>query len=515
MIKEKNTEESISVTLARADWRFLLSNMMPQKCIISGEGHLQSAVRMISETTSKASHNDKYNNYDLAIAVEPNYKKLHEMYKALKPGGCAYFEWNLKPILKLKSIERSLKLTGFQNINFYLPDPNPNDSATKLWIPLNAPNVISYSLNNFYKHLHFPLAKNLLDFAINRLRINPIMFFPWLLSSNPLRAIVVSIANKPPDKTNREIINLKNYGSILDVVDESQTLLSIEGEDIDNKAILFVFPKNQQEPLFVVKIPKIKRYEYLLENEGKTLRTLERSIDGIPKVLFVDNSTGLLSIGETFLHGSPLSKLITRNNFRHFAVKVTLWLINLAKETQRIDYPVMQKYHTMLSEFATSFGSLVNKEMIDKSEKALNSLNLRHSVCEHGDLAPQNILIDSKGKIGVIDWEDSNLIGLPAVDLIFFLILANFHMENAWETGKFLKVYGNIFDPSTLAGEVYEECTNLYKNEIGIEHTNLRAFHIIAFISWLHIRIRNFIEHPTDLINNTYFRLWKEELLNP
>ena len=163
-----------------------------------------------------------------------------------------------------------------------------------------------------------------------------------------------------------------------------------------------------------MKIPKIKRYEYLLENEGKTLRTLERSIDGIPKVLFVDNSTGLLSIGETFLHGSPLSKLIT-----------------------------------------------------------------------------------------------------PAVDLIFFLILANFHMENAWETVKFLKVYGNIFDPSTLAGEVYEECTNLYKNEIGIEHTNLRAFHIIAFISWLHIRIRNFIEHPTDLINNTYFRLWKEELLNP
>lgn len=516
MTKNKYTETYSNAILRRADWRFLLSNAKPKKSIISREGNIGAAVSMISETTSYLSDNNRGADNELAITNDPDTKALNDMYDALKPGGCCYIEWTLRPSFRLKSIEQRLNFTGFENVSFYMPIPNPNNSVTKLWVPLNNPLVITYAYNHFYRYLNTTYIGKLYYLMIRMLQ-SGLLNIPWLswllISTSPRELIVASIANKPSETKNNKIINRKNYNDLSGHV--TQILLFTEGEDIDNKAILFIFSILQPEPVFVVKIPRTIECENLLKNETKTLQALEENyapIDGIPKILFTDDSSGLFSIGETFIRGTSLSKLINRKNYRELALKVTYWLINLAKKTKTFNDSGVKVGLTMLFELATSLGSLIDEKIIQKSSNAIHSLNSNYLVCEHRDLAPQNILIDPRGTIGVIDWEDSNVRGLPGVDLSFFLILLNFDLENTWRTGRFKDAYKNTLNPSTFAGRVYAECVTLYINEIGIDYKNIRTLRIIAFINWLYIHSNDVNQH--SITNNIYFKLWEEEIFN-
>lgn len=154
----------------------------------------------------------------------------------------------------------------------------------------------------------------------------------------------------------------------------------------------------------------------------------------------------------------------------------------------------------------------ISEEIAEKTKTIINNLRFRYSVCGHRDLAPQNVLMDVKGNLGVIDWEESSLIWVPALDLIFFLTLQNFYLENAWETGKYLEAYRNLLNPSTFAGGVFNECLNLYSSQFEIDFEDRKALRILAIMTWLHAHMPDFINNPSHLTNNMFFHLWEEEL---
>jgi len=488
-----------NVLLRRVDWRFLLSNPKPAKSIIFGGAGLKEPLTIISECVIDASTDLMDSNFELAVASEPNTEIIQEIFSALKPGGDCYIEWLLPPFARIRSLETKLAAAGFCNIESYIPIPNQIQLPAKIWVPLNAPEAIDYSLKLYFKgNGKKTFIKRMRD-IIWSLGPKPIAVFPWLLSSKPNNLLISTVAQKPA-------LHPKNH-------QETKKLMLTEGEDIDNKPILFIFIKGEKNPSSVIKTTRVAKYAYELENETRTLKRLENQypgLDGIPKVLFTDCSSGLFTVGETFIDGIQVSKIITKENYRDLAFKTTLWLIKLGMETKMPNQSGTRLAHTMLSELITHLN--ISEEIAEETEPIINSLRFRYSVCGHRDLAPQNVLMDVKGNLGVIDWEDSSLIWVPALDLIFFLTLQNFYLENAWETGKYLEAYRNLLNPSTFAGGVFNECLNLYSSQFEIDFEDRKALRILAIMTWLHAHMPDFINNPSHLTNNMFFHLWEEEL---
>ena len=203
------TEESINLILRRADWRFLLSNLRPKKSIVFGGGILKDAVELVSESTVDSSLYYNDTDFELAAATDPDDKIIDEIFSVLKPGENCYIEWNVTPFCKLKSIETKLETAGFENITFYMPEPNPFHSPARIWIPLGVPSAINYSFNIDSSDNKFKVN------LITKLRyffwsLNPKLFsgFPVLFSSSLKGLLVASIACKPiPYFTNASFLN--------------------------------------------------------------------------------------------------------------------------------------------------------------------------------------------------------------------------------------------------------------------------------------------------------------------
>lgn len=262
---------------------------------------------------------------------------------------------------------------------------------------------------------------------------------------------------------------------------------------------------------------RTNEYSYLLENEVNTLRVLEESypdINGIPKIPFSNNNSGTLTVRETYIGGTQISKVVTRKNYRDLALKATSWLVKLSMATKTVDTLNSNLAKTTLSDITSSLGTALDKKLIQDTNYIIYKLKLPYAVCEHGDFATQNVLIDSKGNLGVIDWEDSCLYCLPASDLIFFHILLNLHLEDAWKTGKFREAYRNILDRTTFAGSIFDECITAYMTELGIALEETQALRLTTLLAWLHIHLNDLISiaNPEKIRNSLFVGLWEEEL---
>ena len=66
-------------------------------------------------------------------------------------------------------------------------------------------------------------------------------------------------------------------------------------------------------------------------------------------------------------------------------------------------------------------------------------------VLEHGDLSHPNLLIGPGERVGVIDWEQAELRGMPAVDLFFFLAYVGRAMGQTRSTGETLRAIDQAF----------------------------------------------------------------------
>lgn len=487
--------------IRRADWRFLLSNPRPSKSIFFGGNVFKNVLAIISEHVTDSSTNPHDTDFELAAAYEPDTETIGEIFSTLKPGGDCYIEWRLPPFVRIQSLETKLAAAGFENIKSYIPIPNLIYHPTRIWIPIDAPEAINYSLSLYFKNAD---KKNFIKKAREifwSLSPRLIMLFPWLLSRRPNNFLISTTARKPA-------LNLNND------YQKASRLMLTEGDDIDNKPVFFVFAEKEEYPSSVIKITRVAKYAYELENEQKILQTIELKypgVNGTPKVLFADYSSGFFTVEETCIQGSQISKIVTKKNFRDVALKTTSWLIKFGIETKTTNRHGTELSNSVLSEIITHLD--INDEMAQRTGTIIKGLRLCYSVCEHRDFAPQNVLIDTEGNLGVIDWEESRLIGIPALDLIFFLVLLSFDLDNAWRTGKHREVYRKLLNPDTFVGCVFNECTDLYFSKLDIDPKEKDALRILAILTWIHTHKVEFINNGQDLTGHVFYHLWEEELL--
>jgi len=66
-------------------------------------------------------------------------------------------------------------------------------------------------------------------------------------------------------------------------------------------------------------------------------------------------------------------------------------------------------------------------------------------VFEHGDVTCPNILVDSFGQVGLVDWELAEPQGLPGTDLLQFLAFASFACAGVHDVPRQVLAFRNAF----------------------------------------------------------------------
>lgn len=535
------TEEYSNLVLLRADWRFLLPDPNPNKSICFTDGMLAKAVETISNSTLQSDLHPPSDEYDLAVASNPDEKLLNAAFSALKPGGSCYIEWDVRIFFRPESIDTILKKAGFEMINSYMPKPDPAKAPSAVWIPLGSYGAASFVIKRGY-HDKTQSAITKMGKALRYFLwlLSPRLFinYPWLFSSGQTRFKICSLARKPGTRSRKEypLLVEEKLGNIIrsylndhgnsEHCKLTEILMLSGGSHSFNKIILAVFEEKAYTPSIVLKIPRINRSALTLANEVKTLHTVHdkfKLTTGIPQVVFANRDLGYYAVGETFIEGVPLAKILNKNNCRDLALKATSWLLELAKKSE-VRLPNDWRttlIEPLIQEFTTHFGHSIDPRLIQQTNDVVCNLEIPSLICEHRDFSPWNIHVDSNGRLGVLDWESSRLNGLPALDLIYFMTHLTFYVEDTWSSATFEESYRSMLNRDTFMGSVFQECLSHYATMLGIPIKSLYPLRIVTWLTHLTSEFKcsaNDDQHAEQLEitgKGLFLDFWEEEILLP
>lgn len=547
---ETMPDESYYVVLSRADWRFLLPDQNPKRSIVFVDGILADAVEMISDSIVKGGSNYENDDCDLAVLTDPDHETLKKAWTSLKPGGSIYIEWMLSPFSRLRSVKRRLEAVGFQDATFYMPIPDLENPPSVIWFSLAHANVVRYLLsNNRIDRNSFILKRLSKAFSLFLSLLCPKIFtiFPLLLNSSITKYKVCSVALKQAridinKATNanmgfRESNNLEINHKIPEIIRSCLNELNIcnKVNDISiimssevsryRKVILLVFAGITYNPIIVIKVARSSESAELLQKEVQVLGAIHEKyegIEGIPRTLFEGCGSNSYTIAETYVNGGSLTKSITSRNYRELAMKITDWLIELAKNTKSIMPEELKSSckDRVNSGFLVSYKTALNSTQINQIHNIIGQLQMTYVVCAHNDLGPWNILIDDDGKIGIIDWDAATLNGFQLTDLILVLIWLGFGVEEAYQSKRYRQSYRDMLDKSTIIGRVFNDCLERYTGKLAIPLSDIPAYRLLTLLIQAEMEfpyLAHNEQNPGDAMekidNSFYIKLVQEELL--
>jgi hypothetical protein len=276
-------------------------------------------------------------------------------------------------------------------------------------------------------------------------------------------------------------------------------------------------------PRLVVKIARVADARAGLLREATTLPRLEvhcgERLKGAPRVLFTVDDQNSVVVGESALPGVPLQTLLHRRSYRRLALQATDWLIDLAGCAPRDDrtLPPNRLVDEALAAFESSFGSLLEPELLARTRRAMARLSGLRSVCEHRDFSPWNVFVTPRGGFAVFDWESSEPAGLPGLDLHYFLAYLAFALDRAGQAPAMLQSYRALLDPTTFTGAVYRECLSRYAERVGLDPAQFHALRLLTWIIHSRSEYRRLTADavgaaPVDLERRSLFLgLWRAE----
>jgi hypothetical protein len=289
-----------------------------------------------------------------------------------------------------------------------------------------------------------------------------------------------------------------------------------------NKVVGLVFADREQTPRLAVKFARSVSEEGPLRREAATLQMLERArpgLEGVPRILFLEQRCGRLALGESAVHGRRLLERLTRENFPDLAAQVTTWLVELAG-TERARPPALWRSR-LVEEPRRKFEETFDESGSGDFERArsiLSQLGQLPLVCEHRDCSPWNILVTDEGRLAFLDWESSEPNGLPALDLIYFLTQASFLLEGALDSGHVREAYARMLDPTTFTGTVVRRCEERYCERLDLDSSVIRPLRLLCWIvhsrsDYRHLELETAAPPDQSALRSSLFlSLWQEEL---
>jgi hypothetical protein len=528
--------------LRRADWRFLLPTPQPNKSICFANGLLGRAVSLISGSMAD-DRLDPTGDCDLAVAVNPNRATLRKSWTALRPGGSCYIEWYSPLAGGPTGVQRRLEAAGFQHVTCYWPWPSPSFYHPRYWLPLGESGALRHFLvsrpparGTVRRVAHASLRA--LWHASLRLQLTlPICAVAHKPVPPAISSPVTSSAAHPPAHSGSGPHLLKvirdqwETWGLGPTPHRLSSLVLTGGHRSVGKVVSLIFAEPDHCPRLAVKMPRVLESVPGLTREAATLQSVQTlypgGVRGIPRVLFCQEHAGLLTVGETALTGQSIVALLRPDNFRDFALKATDWLADLAGPRPVTSAPSGwwdRLIEPVLNDFSESFGSVVDSGMLRETQAILATLGALPLVCEQRDFGPWNVLVNADGELTVLDWESSELKGLPALDLIYFLSYLAFFVNGTLRvnggtgSGCFRESYRATLDPTTVFGRVRVDCLARYASQLGLNPDALLPLGLLVWLIHSRSEYQHFIADVASkperkiLRRSLFVSLWEEEL---
>jgi hypothetical protein len=319
---------------------------------------------------------------------------------------------------------------------------------------------------------------------------------------------IVTVAQKPPSE-----------GAAA-----GSRLLLTGGPRSISKAVSIEFSRGEPLPRSIIKANRTPEARAGLKGEAEILRFLERhrpGLPGVPRVMSLTEESDIVRLVESPIAGTPLHGELSLGTLDAYAQRVIDWAIALAgrDEDHTLDGPISDIVDPITRRFRDDYGSVIDEREWQEGQRILAGLRDVPIVPEHRDLGPWNILV-SRGWIGVLDWESAVLRGLPALDLIYFLLYAVGYAMGVREHRRLIEVYRQVRDPATPMGALADESLRRYCRAVGVNPEYLRALHILTWM--VHSRSEH-QRHQEDAEivasgpgrQSLFFPLWRAELQVP
>jgi hypothetical protein len=172
----------------------------------------------------------------------------------------------------------------------------------------------------------------------------------------------------------------------------------------------------------------------------------------------------------------------------------------------------------VLSRFVELFGGVVDRGLLREGEDIVRSISALPTTPEQRDFGPWNLLVTPASEIGVLDWESATAVGLPALDLLYYLTYASFQVDRAGRRDARIISYQRSLDPSTPTGTVRRDCLARYSASTGLDLNQLAPLRALL---WL-IHAQSDARHaaadaggppsPEALSQSLFLALWTEEV---
>jgi Phosphotransferase enzyme family len=510
-------EAQLNLLVRRVDWRFLLPTPRVKRATCFAHGDLQASLALVADQVVEP-QDVVAPDCDLAVAVDPDARTLEAALAVLRPGGWCYIEWTKPGSGGWWRLTSRLLHAGFERPRSYLTWRSM--ARVRAWVPLESAAATRY----FQRQV--PASH-----ALPRLRARLARIVFVLAGKAGLVRPLSTLACKPGGAESDE-----NAPTLLGLMrsdwsrlgraggpEEAALLMLTGGPRTGSKIAALVFAGSEPHPALLLKVARSTDAAEGLRREVRALRAVESrgrvDLAQTPRVIFATEDRFPAAIGETALVGVPLQGVVNRRNYRRFALQATDWLVGLANSSRVEDAPgTTQLVERTLGQFEVDFGPVLEAGLIRRAGDLLGGLERLPSIHEHRDFSPWNVFVLGDGRLAIFDWESSELQGLPALDLLYFLTYLAWALDAENSTSGVLRAWRTARDSSTLPGAVHRECTARYTKAVGLASGSVPGLALLTWMIHSRSEYRRLVGdaggRPTleALRGSLFFQLWKREL---
>lgn len=463
---ESTSEQRENELLRQVDWRFLLRGRGRPRLLDLSGGDLGEALELIAEPAR-----DPDGEVDLVLLGFPDKEQLEAARGRLREGGELVCFWRDRRPRGMQRARALIAAAGFEDVHLYWPGPE-GCPRPEFWLPLGAPTAVAQVFSQRPVHSRRQGASRL----------------AWRLAARFGAIAPLCATARLPGPPADPIGEGDEVGRALPAPEP--WLLLTGGSKRENKVVGLPFPPSQTSEL-AAKFGRVEKAEAALDREAEILRRLrdERgSLAGAPWVRGSGERAGRRAIVQDAIAGRLLSAGLGEADFAAVAPKMTGWLVELAGEprAQPASAWSQRLLFDPLDRLERGLGDRLPAGLAERARRALSDLGELPLVWEHRDLGPWNVVLGADGSPGVIDWEDAEPLGLPGLDLVYFLVTCSLLIEGALDdTGdseRIVACYRQLLDPRSAPGGIAAACIAEYCQRLAIGERDFARLRLLCWI---------------------------------
>lgn len=471
-------------------WQLLLPDYAPSAIEALGP----SAPRLAATSGSHSRLRGGHRRVALVGADDVNGLSAIPLADADHPADVGYLEAPWPRRISTRELRRQLDTDAYHAVGLYSVSPAPDRWQATWWIPTGEPHVVRFVAGQL--HTSRASIRNWRELpqrlvaGLAQMRPQLVAGHPWLLHPQRPQLACAVLTRFGADVRRARIPEVartaaKHLG--LPPSTPAQVAVQVGGSSTD-QPILFAFYEGAPNPSVVVKAPTRSEEIEATTHEAEMYRHLAAvapRLAGIPRSMEIMPDGPSLLVGQTFVPGPPVTRIVTGKTFAALAERVTDWLIDLGVATRT---PVDRGWSRELAASALeSMGRMVDPTRVAPGlltllADAVAGDGVSFTVCQHNDFGPWNIHLDPAEGLGVIDWADARTSGPPVFDLIYFLTHLGLCAADGYGFERRGRVVNAMLDPDTAEGQTIERCLARYGAALGINHDDLRRLRLLTWI---------------------------------